>query len=373
MLRRAVVLGLTVAGLASCTDKVFLYGNQGADGGLSNAKDAPISGLPESTCSGTVYPFQYDPDRAQLIIVLDRSSSMQGGFPNSTSSRASVVQAALDTAIDNYHTSINLGFEPFPSDPSGMSCQSNATDVWPQPAANNAKFMKAAISCDQGCPGSDSQDSPWHFALMGVRDYFRQTKSSSWNPDRTILLVTAADEPTCASDTHTSDACSSAKTAANDLCTNYDSRLYLLSVGHNPDANSCLSRVSQISSILPPIPNLQTLYPATNANDLNNYLNQLFHAIAKKACTVTTHGLIPTGQGSLLVTFGTKTISQVDDPSVQNGWNYTGDFTGITLGDKACDDYLNSLKQTYEGQQGARLSISYCTAPCDGGGCLPHP
>jgi hypothetical protein len=363
MLQRAAIAVLTLAGLAACTDPIVLKDIWGPDASAStDTAVKPFDAPPAPSCDpaerryGTL---DYSPHPAPLILLLDRSQGMQeglaGGPPYTT--RESAAQFLLSQAASNYQASIALGFESFPLDPSDPTCESNtccAGEVSVSPSSNNGQPMQSAINCTGMGGGGPStglcpsyiQDSPWHLALGQVRDAIRKAKYDY--PRRYLLLVTASEEPSCFADTRTSDACEYAKSVVNDLGNSLDTRLYVISVGYQPDQGSCLSRIGQTSSSVPLLPGTQqSVYVAADFNELNNDVAQVFDAIAQRSCTVTSSQVAP-GGANMEVVVGKKgkRIPQIDqaDATVKSGWYFSApNNTSITFAGEACTDYLYAL------------------------------
>jgi hypothetical protein len=121
-------------------------------------------------------------------------------------------------------------------------------------------------------------------ALARARDYY-----SALNPPTTddlyVLLVTSSD-PSCAPDSHDTT-CASALATASDLG-KMNVRIIVLSVDNQPKRNACLSQIPQNGYLKLP-PNVQSVYPTTSPSDLGTYLTEIFDAIARNACTLSSY------------------------------------------------------------------------------------
>ena len=368
MRRRAAWVGLLVA-LGGCTEQVVLHDVVDADV-ADGAPPAVDSGENrdryrwemDAGCSS--FPITLLPQSAQLMILLDRSSAMQGDFPGS-SSRQSAVQDALLASIDTYQSRIKFGFEEFPGDPGRksnncmhQSCCAGAVSV--PPGLNQGPLMSGALQCSeqQVCQFSSS-DSPSYDALSKVRDYYR-SRSGFDTDDRYVLLVTASD-PSCSSESGTMDSCGMATNAATDLG-NMGVTVVVFSVGYQPDSNpkSCLSSLSKVGSSNATMPgNAPRLYAPTSFATLSKDISDLFDAIAKANCTFSTNN--PGPEGVLPKVWVGFTQVQQGGP---DGWSFNDPgHTQIALSGSACDLYLS--------QVGAKVTVYWCSTCSSPGVCSP--
>ncbi len=351
MVRRAALIGLSL-GLAACTEQVVLYdvGDAGSPD-LGAGKDGKWA--PDATCGLIWKTLTYSPQAADVMVVLDRSASMQKPFAGTT--REAAAQSALVNAIGMYQKRIKFGFEQFPAADTDPSCQPGACCAEPvsiDPTLSNGAAMSSGIWCSDPHGGACSfttTDSPSHAALDRVREYY---KSSYSTDDQYVLLVTSSD-PSCAAESDM--ACADARNAASDLG-NAGVHLYVLSVGYQPDQGSCLYQVSQIgSSSLPP--HTKPLYPANDAYDLTTALSDIFSAVARSACFMTSDYQPPSP--ALTVYAGSSVpVPQVSGSS-QDGWFFSDPRRiSITFSGSACDDWVKS--------QLTRPDVSYSCSSCDG-------
>ncbi len=216
--------------------------------------------------------------------------------------------------------------------------------------------MTSAIECSDphgapSCPSSGS-DSPSYQALATARDYYKDKKNSSSYGNRYVLLVTSS-EPSCASESH--DVCSIAIGAAGDLGT-LGVPIVVLSVGYQPAPGSCLSKLSSTPSAIHLPYNTSSLYTPSDTGDLASALAELFSAVARTSCTMTSSSIPPNTQ--LTVHIDGESIPEVDG-SNPNGWSYSNfNNTSITLYGSACDDWVKS--------QALAPEIGYSCSPCGG-------
>jgi hypothetical protein len=367
MLRRAGRIGFALA-LAGCTYPITL--NDVHDAGFNDAASVPRDGRlpwPDASCLGAK-PLTYTPQTAQVLILLDRSASMNSNFGSTGTPRAEVAQTALAGAVTTYTSRIKFGFEDFPSDsmrsqcPQGSCC---ANQVWVGPASYNASRVNSYIQCSDlhgsGCQGT-STDSPSNAALARARDYY-----GALNPPTTddlyVLLVTASD-PSCGSDSHDTT-CTNALAAASDLG-KLNVRIIVLSVDSQARHNPCLSQIP-LNGYLKLPTSVHSVYPTSSPSDLGTALTELFDAIARNACTLSFSPQIPPNT-DLTVSIGQNTtVSPIVGANDQDGWRCTNpSCTGITLVGSACDQWVKAppMSDLYVG-----YACSWCggSTPCSRG------
>ena len=132
-----------------------------------------------------------------VIVALDRSSSMNAPFGATTEVRAALT--ALDDVSLRYQTSVRFGYVEFPGVSSTPSCSDVygccAGRIWP-PFNDYMAFQYTAHTCDKPsfeCVTS-SEERPTAEALRACFDAYRQPGTSAGN--RYVLLITD-DAPTC--------------------------------------------------------------------------------------------------------------------------------------------------------------------------------
>ena len=354
MLRRAGEIGFVLA-LAGCTDQVTLHDVH--DAGFSDAATVPRDPWQwsDASCVGAT-PIKYLPQSAQVLILFDRSASMQSTFGGTSTSRAELAQTALAAAVTTYTSRIKFGFEDFPSDamrspcPQGTCC---ANPVSVGPAPYNASHVNNSLQCGDphgsGCQVT-STDSPSNAALARAKDYY-STLSPPTTDNLYVLLVTSS-EPSCAADSH--DACSSALAAASDLG-KLNVRIIVLSVDYQPKRSSCLSQIPLNGSLQLP-PNVQSVYPTNNPYDLSSALTDLFNAIARDACILSSSSVVPPNK-DLTVSIGQDQV----DPNDQTGWQCANsNCTKITLAGSACDEWVS---KTWISDLDVGYACSWCGGP----------
>lgn len=362
MLRRAGLLGLAFT-LAGCTEQVLLY-DVAQEAGASDRGDAKDASWPTSDAIFCRQPVQYfllnyQSRTPQIMVLLDRSASMQNPFDVGT--RESVVQNALINVIDSYQTRVEFGFEQFPADTTESPCQPGtccAGSVSVSPNVSNLGRMSNSILCT-GPHYTDcvvaSTDSPSYAALANVQEDKSFYSTDNPTEDRYILLVTSS-EPSCAAEGH--EVCTSALKSATDLGNN-GVRIVVLSVGYQPSqASSCLYEISQTGSKLPLPANTKALYAAESSYELTNALTEFVSAVSRTACTLD-FTTLPPSQAELSVSIGGNYPVLQTDGNTQDGWSFanTTNHTSIRLSGSACEYYMTTQYPIY---------IGYTCSPCDG-------
>jgi hypothetical protein len=190
------------------------------------------------------------PNTVEMIIALDRSTSMQQHAFDSTTTRWEAAQQAILTAIQN-HPSIQFGLELFPwsSDCSnGAACCAGQVSV--SPAPNQSTSIATQMACgsgDAGCPIA-GDDSPSPLALRQCRDSFAREGFQA-RLSQFVLLMTDQD-PTCAGDVSPDSPCTVAINEASKLGAR-DVSVQTFVVALNSDAQStdCLTKIASANAV----------------------------------------------------------------------------------------------------------------------------
>jgi hypothetical protein len=367
MFRRALGLGLMVA-LAGCTDRVLLRdvwdaGVPSPDASLPEAPSpepdsreaAPIV---DAECNKNPQYLTFWSRGAQVIVLLDHSSTMQGSFSGSTS-RAAAAQSALTAAIEAYQYNIWFGFDRFPDPDNRIGSCRNATAcctggiIPPTYAALRNLKSKGVLTCTDplGCVAASS-DSPSHLALAEARDYFKHEQSDNpnqWDSEQYVVLI-AGNEPSCSAEGSRGDACNAANRAVADLANLSNGvPVVVLAIGYQPSTtdNSCLAGLTVVEIKGGIRAGVERLYQTSTFSELERKLTDLFAAIAKSGCTFSTRDPIPAGVTLTVTLPGLSRPPYVPVPRAQNcsasdGWCFSipGRRDQITLLGQYCDQYL---------------------------------
>jgi hypothetical protein len=378
-----VGLLITVAG---CDDRIPLNDVWDAAEALpdagTDARDAVATS--DGGCNAQSFTATLSARSAEIMLVVDRSSGMQTALSGS-SSKISAVQSALSEVIGAFQGRMRIGLEQFPSDATGKAgscsksgCCAGPPTVEPGYYANSGGAISSSLYCSNDSPScaSGGPDSPSHKALEQVRAwYFDRARGASYGNAQsqrsTFVLLITGSEPSCSSEPSGADLCTGAATAANDLGSEKDIPVIIVSVGYQPDTsstNSCLVRLSKLGGKSPLPTGMVKLNPAMSASSLRDGLFGLFWTIEKQSCAFGTNDLsdLP---ANAQITVGSSTIAASDT----DGWSFDGDDQSrIKLSGSACDNYLFA-KNTPDVR--AKYTCSTCSGPnaCPSNGGYPYP
>ena len=312
----------------------------GVDAGSPDLGVDKVGSSSSDACKQNFEPLNITQQPAQLLVLLDRSTSMQKTFDGTT--REAAVQDALIAVIKRYQSRVKFGFMHFPADTTDPPCQAGSCcsgSVSNPPTISNLDAMTSSVQCldwhGAGCQLTNP-DSPSYAALDKVREYYRWKDSFS-SDDRYVLLVTSS-EPSCAADS--SNLCDDAISSASDL-SNSNVHIVVLTLDYQPDPSSCLYQISQLGSSALPL-NIARSISARNVSDLASSLDIFVAAVERSACTMTTSPPIPR-QATISISIDTgNEIAQVDGEG-QDGW-YIVNFNRnkIRFSGSACEEFLNS-------------------------------
>lgn len=194
---RRLALATTIFVLAGCQQTLHLYdlphdagmtatatGGKSGTGGSSGTTDG---GGADMRCSSTV---TVEPDTPQMVVVLDRSASMNQSF--GSQSQINAAMSALTAQVDRFGSNmaprgfIRFSFVDFPD--TGGSCQgsnaccgSDARD-WPT-------LQKNVYGCESASPPDSCQPRPMAAALTKA-DSLLTASNGAPSYERYALLVT---------------------------------------------------------------------------------------------------------------------------------------------------------------------------------------
>jgi len=310
----------------------------------------------DAGCKSTFYTLKYSPRVPELMILLDRSATMQAPLVPGSASRASLVEAALLNIIPSFHNKVKFGLIPFPpdsTDPNYAECEWDSCCVGEvfNPVIYAYPAIIGPLQCGELpgslCPSAGYQSAS-SAALAAARNSF---KYPPWSDTSYVLLVTAS-EPNCAPAFDNRDPCVSAKSAASDLA-NLRVPVIVLSVGNTLGSKSCLAAISKYGMAYAPS---KTSYDPSTAKELSNAVYDIVSNVARASCTLETND-IPPNNATPSVYLGKRLVP----PSEQDGWSF-GDpsRSTIVLSDSWCDLYLASTQITY---LPAGVTCSLCAGP----------
>ncbi len=317
--------------LAACEQRV-VFEASGATGGTGGGSAGTSSGgtggggIGGVGCPGGVsHDLFYMAPMAEIIVALDRSTSMNGQFGSWTKSAAAA--AALSNAVEAFQDSIRLGYVAFP-DPSGcngMGCCFIEAGIPSQ--HGYGKFVDDLHACDSPTAGCvSSGERPIGAALAGSLDVFSRLDPFARN--RYVLLVTdgqADEEAGCSEGSN--DPCRVATWQASALNNQYRARTNV--VGLNTSGQDrCLNDIAASGF---------GSYDIVSPNNLESTIEAIVHEMADDACKIDVER--PMDPNHVTLRIGNVEVPRND----ADGWDFDGsNLTRITLRPAACDLLLKS-------------------------------
>jgi hypothetical protein len=179
-------VALAVAGSGACAgvDDVVVDAAVVSDAWLA-AKPDTVDFRPPGCWDDPPLREDFDPQRADVLILLDRSGSMETAFGSGT--RYQAIAAALSSVVQTYVSHVRFGFQEMPGRQGGASLSSVACGVSPPlvPIADgNAEAVVGALAATVPLDG----DTPTAGALHAAREYYQGLDDGVDN--RYVLLAT---------------------------------------------------------------------------------------------------------------------------------------------------------------------------------------
>lgn len=331
----------------SCTHSVGLPGAAGDAGGnadetgglltpdasvdQSGAGDRPWSYHPD----GCANPQQLNvlPNTVEMIVALDRSTSMQQHAFDSTTRLQAAQQAIVATT--SAHPGIQFGLELFPSstDCNGASCCAGSVSV--QPLPNQSTSIATQMACGSGDAGCSTagDDSPSPAALQQCRTYFVREGSQGGGSSQFVLLVTDQD-PTCATDFFAdSSPCAAGTNEASRLgAKNVGVQTFVVALNGDPQATSCL--VTMAATNASSFSGSSQFFAVTDQQTLRSALDAIAIAAESNLCRFSlVHP--PENPGQVVVMVNHAPVPF--DPTGQQGWKYSDATSSeVVLSGSAC-------------------------------------
>lgn len=304
-----------------CINAVVVFGCIGMRTALDDDLRSPVCGV--STTTRTVHPV------ADVLIVLDRSSSMnwslstdsacRAGASDCTSRLAAVTPAIETVVADN--PNIHWGLELF-STPGSSSCTvASAPQV--AVAANTTSAIKRQLASL-----TTETSSPTAAALKVARAYLEKLSDGN---SKAILLATDG-LPGCGSSRSGDDLDEAVSAASEAKKAGFP--VYVIGIGPN---------VSNLNS-LAVAGGTHGYYPVTSTGALDDALGSIVKLVS--LCTFKADKE-PANQDLVYVYAGQEQIAQ--DPD--NGWSFDASdptFSTITLAGQACQAMLDGTTSTIE-------------------------
>jgi hypothetical protein len=303
------------------------FGGFGA-GGTSDA------GPPSSFCAGgmtkTVVAAPETPD---IIVALDRSSSMNTPLTGSQSRVDAALQSLYDV-VQRYQTSVRFGYIGFPATANstcsnGQACCAEDSNFMIPTSMGFQSFLNKT-TCDATTPQcARTADRPTDAALHSCRYFYSNYELTVRN--RFVLLITDG-EPGCGSRSECSDATSEISTL-----TGSPTLVDTVVIGIGDSGASCLTMLATTGGNHNP-QNAPYYYHASSGLDLANFINEAVGDLAQSACTIDLIGNLPSNSDRLGVSINGVPIMHGGG---YDSWDYQGqDKTTIKLSGNACTEFL---------------------------------
>jgi hypothetical protein len=304
-------------------------GGGGGDVGPSTDAGDPNCGL---------FQFQPTPKSADILLVLDRSASMQDPINSSSSaSKWSVVTPTLDSVVNSTSSSVLWGLKSFPEG-SGSACAAgsvtSAIDV--QIAPNDASSMTAQINATT----PDGNGTPTGDAVNASVTYLKTLTDT--NP-KYIVLATDG-EPSCAA-IPGSESTSTARPYAVTAVTNAKSAgfpTFVIGIGTTNSDTTTLNQLGDAGGEVPvnaANPLAPHFYLASDMTSLTTALGAITGQISTCLFPLGSQPPVRNDGDKVGVYIGSNPMTRIPyDANKGNGWAYTDvNDTAIEVYGQWCD------------------------------------
>jgi hypothetical protein len=307
---------------------------QGSDASIdqSNASDKPWSYHPDECWN--FKNLTVVQNQVEMIVALDRSTSMQRAAFDSTTRLQAAQQAVVASTGD--HPGIWFGLVQFPSlkECYGATCCAGGLSI--QPAPNHSIGIAEQLTCGSGDPGCtvSSSDSPSHSALQKCYEWYNNEGQASVS--RFVLLITDQD-PTCAGDASTdASLCGQAGDQVAKL-TKLGVQTFFVSLNSDAQSTNCLASIPAGPSTS--AGNSQFKVAADQA-DLKAKLEAIITAAEVNMCRFSL-GHTPDNPNQVVVTVNHDPVPSV--PSGQQaGWRFSdSNPSEVVLSGSYCSDFTS--------------------------------
>ncbi len=284
--------------------------------------DSPLPGPDVGTCPGGRYK-TWNATRAfaQIIVAIDRSTSMQKDFDSSTKTQTAL--SALNYLVE-HHPGISFSTIWFPwNNCGGPGCCASPV-LSPTGKTGPPDASGGCGPFDAGCL-PPSPDSPAHQALRKASSYINTKYFRPWNS--TVILITDQN-PSCASES-SSDACNAAADQADQLGSELAVRTFVMVPSDGQKPPDCLIWMANRNAHN--FSDAEQLLTARNAGEMREKLDKIATGIDEKLCLFYVQemdGPIPIDH----VEIGGETI--VRDESGRTGWKMA--YGAILLSPEEC-------------------------------------
>ena len=313
--RRVAAWLLALSWLAACAQKVVFETNTRDDGGTVTGVGGAggSSGGAGACASGQSAFLDFHPELSNVIVALDRSTSMNGPFGSST--KLETARDLLTKLVGRYEHSVRFGYVGFPGPgcfPDGC-CDHDASD----PIQHGYQsFVTNLRRCDVPNTCAVSSERPTAAALAASLDGFTSPNPPGF--DRVVLITDGP--PGC---TNNNDVCRDALDWAQEL--NLRSiRVFVIDLDSSAQ-DRCLGNLAATAN---------GFYENVSAGQFEDRLDDLLGSIARDACRldIETPAVDP---NNVSVLYNDQIIPRGRDHV--NGWDFNSSFRIITIYGNACE------------------------------------
>ncbi len=261
-------------------------------------------------CGGDFFGIRTRPN---ILLLLDRSSSMKQDLPGGQGSKWDVARQAVSQLLATSGDDANFGLMLYPGTnqdcSAGMTCSpgSIAVDVGPGTSTSISDYLEDADTCNMGTPTRAALESIASYPLL-----------QGEMADNYVLLITDG-RSSCADP---GPAVSALRALPQDV------RTFAVGFGSNADATELNSIATEGGTALPGDP---MYYQADNANELSAALASISGTASSCIYDLSA---VPPNPDLLFVYFGGLAIAR--DVSRTSGWDFHPGSNQIELYGDAC-------------------------------------
>ncbi|MGV3624050.1 MAG: vWA domain-containing protein [Archangium sp.] len=271
------------------------------DAGISDAgiRDAGVFDAGIKPCIDG--RFSLSPAEPVVMLVIDRSCSMDEFFPGGTVTKWEALRAALNQTLPMVDDTIQLGSVYFPID-GAEDCDVPAITALP-PGFGNADAILTTANVTEPAGAT-----PTSAALRVAIDVLQARRTG--NTARGMVLATDG-EPTC----------TSLQTTLNDLSGAFDAGVPTWVIGIESVSRPSLTQALEAMAYAGRRPRVDAgsaYFPATSTAAMVEAFRSIRDQVS--ACSFLTDS-VPDLDGGITVTFGNEMVPA--DPSGTNGWLWT--------------------------------------------------
>jgi hypothetical protein len=355
----SIVLGLSCSASVTLPGEWAVLDGGGGSGGGSTVPDASRDSARggnggSEQCGANAHYQQVGvgPNSVEMIVALDRSSSMETNTLGTTTRLQAAQDAIKKMAGD--HPGIRFGLDVFPV--SSNSCGLSQLVFKPEFNRLAGTDNLACGSSDAGCLPPGLSDSPSHKALGDSIEYFRSWGASgSWS--QVVLLITDRD-PICASyPSSTLDICNQMV----DLASKFgNAGLFIVALAGDKASTSCLSRVASANNPFyfgnPP----DRFSIAPTQDELGKKLGEIAFFVEQSLCRfplVTQQSHVADNPDQVVVSINNQPVQHVPAAGGE-GWSI--DHNALILSGSYCDTIKSE-------QHTPIVTVTTCWSPDAGG------